>query len=524
MATRTPESSDQTTRKAHTVSDTIELVPVDAKPKMNNLDDKKIKEAFLNELAQFSSSSYTADDGVAYHKEPKNKISLPEGMTPEKGAQALIEVATANAEKQNFTHTFKFRPWDGAFALQKVLHKFFGTTGRGKPIQTMFGPIPPQTIEIEVGVGPNGKIETAQIPWGHIDIAFFDGHMELGTQRDEEYGLLFSLTVNCPKKYAAAIHGFFNLIENELETNSIYKGKSIKGTDQPRFINVKSNPTIVYNEDVTRALTNTVWGVIANAELLKSDNRRVNNRVLLHGPFGTGKSECGMLTAQVANEFGWTFIQFKSGQSTLEDLESTIATAKLMSPCVVFIEDIDIYASKEGANAQTRITNLFDGIGSKGDEVMIVMTSNRAADFSKGMLRAGRVDRMIEIGPLDRNSTEELIRRVIGKDRLDPNTDYDKVWKALEGFEPAFVRQTFDQAATAALIRTQSKDYMLTTEDFVGAAELLRPQHELHTSKADRANEVTVDTMFRKAMAEVFTDNLQLTWQGDEIEVVLVEQ
>lgn len=499
-------------------NETIELVPVDAKASMNNLDDKKIKEQFLNALAQFSSSSYTADDGVAYHKEPKNKISLPEGMTPEKGAQALIEVATANAEKQNFVHSFRFRPWDGAFALQKVLHKFFGTTGRGKPIQTMFGPIPPQTIEIEVGVRDNGTIETAQIPWGHIDFAYFDGHMELGTTEDEDYGVLFQLVVNCPKKYAGAIHGFFNLIESELQEHSIYKGKSIRGTDRPRFMSIKPNPTIVYNDDVTRALVNTVWGVIENAELLQSDNRRVNNRVLLHGPYGTGKSECGTLTAKVANSFGWTFIQFKSGQSTIEDLEQTVATAKLMAPCVIFIEDIDIYASKEGANAQTRITNLFDGIGSKGDQVMIVMTSNRAADFSKGMLRAGRVDRMIEIGSLDRDATEELIKRVIGPKRLEKDIDYDRVWEAMTGFEPAFVRQTFDQAATAALIRTKSKDYVLATEDLVGAAELLRPQHDLHSNKEElRTREFTIDKLLRREIVKVFREDLTVSLDGEQL-------
>lgn len=516
------ETKYATNKKGTLVSETTELTPVDQSKKMANLDDKKIKEQFLTALAEFSSSSYTADDGVAYHKEPKNKISLPEGMTPEKGAQALIEVATANAEKQDFVHVFRARPWDGAYALQRVLHKFFGTTGRGKPIQTMFGKIPPRTIEIEVGVGENGKIETAQIPWGHIDFAYFDGHMELGSSRDEDYGVLFSLTVNCPKKYAAAIHGFFNLIEDYLENNSIFKGKAIKGTDNPRFINVKTNPTIVYNTEVDRALRNTVWGIIENAELLKSDNRRVNTRVLLHGPYGTGKSECGMLTAKVANSYGWTFIQFKSGQSSLDELESTIATAKLLSPAVVFIEDIDIYASQEGANAQTRITNLFDGIGSKGDEVMIVMTSNRAADFSKGMLRAGRVDRMIEIGALDRDATQELIKRVIGEKRLAKDIDYDKVWQSMEGFEPAFVRQTFDQAAVAALIRTKSREYVLATEDLVGAAELLRPQHDLHRDKEERSKVVTIDTLVRREFARTLQEDLQLTWNGDEIDVSLV--
>ena len=171
----------------------------------------------------------------------------------------------------------------------------------------------------------------------------------------------------------------------------------------------------------------------------------------------------------------------------------------------MFIEDIDVYAGQENEQYQTRLSNLFDGVGSKGDQVMLVMTSNKAANFSKGMLRAGRVDRMIEVGPLDRDATEEMIRRVIGVERLDKRIDFDQVHEALQGFEPAFVRSTFDQAAEAAIIRTKSLTYTLGTEDFVGAAVLLRPQHEMHTNKGE-PKKTTFDTAMRDLVRESVRD------------------
>lgn len=464
--------------------------------------DAKVKEKLLDTLAKIGDGTFSADQGIAYHTDPKNKISLPEGMTPSKGAAVLNDVAAALAQTEVFTRIFRYRPFDGAHAVTQVMSRLFGTTGRGVPIRTMFGSIPPQQIEIEVG--PH---ETTQVPWGHIKFEHFDGTLMLGANEDPEYGPLFQLQLECPKIHGSAVTGFFKLIEDELEKNSIYKGKSIrekKGApgDGLTFMDLQPNPTIVYNDDVYAKLRNTVWGVIENADLFRRDKRKINKRSLLHGPYGTGKSEAGVMTAGIANANGWTFIQFHSGKGTLDDLESTINTARLYQPAVVFVEDVDVYAGKEDESYQTRLSNLFDGVGSKSDQVMLVMTSNKTASFSKAMLRAGRVDAMIEVGPLDKNATEKMIRLVIGDDRLDTTIDFEAIHAAMDDYEPAFVRLTFDQAAEAAIIRNRSLDYVLGTQDFVDAANLLRPQHQLHRDKSDAASIVTFDTVFRKAVQE----------------------
>jgi hypothetical protein len=341
--------------------------------------------------------------------------------------------------------------------------------------------------------------------------------------------MLFELSISCPKRYGASVAGFFKMIQRELEEHSIYKGKSVRtsksadGIDEIRFIGTAQDQTIVYNDDVMGALENTVWGVIRNADILAADNRKVNNRVLLHGPYGTGKSECGKITGSVANANGWTFFKFESNKGTLDDLDRTIATARLYQPSVVMIEDIDTYASNEDPQYQSRLSNMFDGLGSKEDKVMLLMTSNRAAEFSKGMLRAGRIDRMIEIGALDEAATEEMIRRVVGKDRLEDNVDFKQVHVALEGFEPAFVRQTFDQAATAALIRSAdsgAKDprkFKLGTDDFVNAANILRPQHDMHRDKSDERSRDTLAGVFKDTIVDALSHHTtgQVKVQGD---------
>jgi len=479
---------------------TQKLVP---KPSSNGQESpEEQRQKMLEMMAEFGDSVLTVDNSVAFHVEPKNKVSLPDGMPKEKGAAILIESARGDAEMQTFSRSFRYRPWDGAYALHKVLLETFGTSGRGrKTFSFMEGVKYPEAKTVEIGIKDDGHPITAQIPWGEIDFEFFEGHLTLGAVEDEDYGQLFHLSVHAPKRLAASIYGFFAMVELYLDEHSIYKGKAITGTDNPRFLHVKRNHTIVYNDDVSGMMTDTVWGVMANADLLKSDKtpRRVNTRVVLEGPYGTGKSEFGMITAEVAQGFGWTFIEYRIGDHpNVADLQKTLMTAKLLQPAVVFIEDINIYAGRESEADQTKLTNMIDGLGSKGSDIMIVMTSNHAEEFSEAMLRDGRIDALIHVGLLDRPSTEKMIRRVVGEERLDPELDYDRVWEALADFEPAFVRGTFEQACTSAIIRTSSLEYILTTSDLVRSANLKRPQWEmLHRNRKKR--EVTIEERITQA-------------------------
>lgn len=493
--------------------------------------DKQRNEGIREVLRQFAEGHPASDSIVAHHTTPRHKISIPEDMTTARAAKQLAQAATAEQEEKAFNKTFRYRPWDGAAALHRVMKKYFGTTGRGLAVHSFFGSTPPQEIEIEVAYQ-----ETISVPWGRIEFEPFEGYMDLGGMEDPEYGPLFHISVVAKKKYSAEVYGFFKMLEMELAEHSIYKGKAIRGNDEPKFLDLSVDPSVVYNEDVYASLDQSIWGVIREADLLRSLNVKTDPKVLLHGPYGTGKSEAGRMTARVAVEHGWTFISFNSGKSTLSDLEKTMQTARLLAPAVVFVEDVDIFASDEDSKAQSRMLEMFDGISSKNQEVMVLMTSNRPASFSKGMLRAGRINKMIEIGPLDRKATERLIR-LVNKDMLG-EVDFDAVWEATAGFEPAFIRQTFDDARQAAAIRhatelraagtyteEAAKKFLLTTEDFVTAANVMRPQHHSHLEAKEQEKAPSLEQMIRNTLVSGLIEDLVLSNEkiGD-IESRLIEK
>lgn len=452
-------------------------------------------------LVELGGQSITEEQGIGYIEGTAIGLPLsPQPMTKAQGAR-LLTAAAANEEKKHvFERIFRFRPWDGANALQVTLKRIWGTAGEGATTYSFFGANPPQMLQIEVGVD-----KEISVPWGAIDFPLLDARLHLGISKDERYGELFQLQVEAPKKHRSAIEGLFVAIQETLKSESIYKGKAFVGVKKPTFFDPfrVDRKKVVYAEDVFIRLENTVWGVIRNANLLRAERLRINNKVLLHGPYGTGKSLALALTAQVATDHEFTFIQCHTGKDNLEEV---MQTAALYAPCVVGIEDIDVLAKAGDDEKNTRLLELFDGISVKNNEIMVVMTSNIGGELHKGMLRAGRVDATIEIGDLDEAGVEKLIKANIPGGKLDSKIDWGKVHESMRGYEPAFINETFTSAMKAAIIRTGKVTYTITTADLVAAATVLRPQHDLHRNAKAEQEGPTLDSMFKGYIAAEFDE------------------
>jgi transitional endoplasmic reticulum ATPase len=163
---------------------------------------------------------------------------------------------------------------------------------------------------------------------------------------------------------------------------------------------------------------------------------------------------------------------------------------------VVFIEDIDNETSTGDTEKVSRLLEALDGATSKGSEIMLVVTTNHLDRIHKGMLRPGRFDAVIEIAALDAAGVERLIKAVVGDRKLDPDTDYAQVAKAMAGFFPAFVREAVDRARTLAITR-HGRTYTLSTDELVAAAETLNAQLRAMEAATEGEPTPTLDATFR---------------------------
>lgn len=409
-------------------------------------------------------------DEVEFRTDGSPKIMLPYGMTYDKAFTVLERLRQESETPTTFERTFRYRPDDGAHATFWCMKKRWGMA-LGKPLETFFGTIPAETRTINIAFG-----ETMQVPWGRMEVPTLPGlQIHIAQIEDDELGPLFRLVAMGPKKFKDEMHGLFNDIQEYLQSNSIYRGKALIGAAKMEFMNVDIDRSkIVFSDDVEEMLDGAVWAPIRYADAFRRESIPLKRALLLHGPYGTGKSSAGLLTAQVAAQNGWTFLSAKPGRDKVEDV---LRTARLYEPAVVFVEDIDGEANDGDVTSVTRLLDAFDGITAKGGELMVVLTTNHLDRIHKGMLRPGRLDAIVEIAGLDRSGVERLIKAVVPEDKLSADCDYDKVYAAMDGFLPAFVRETITRAVSFAVARLKGEgNYVIDTPDLCHAAESLRPQ------------------------------------------------
>jgi transitional endoplasmic reticulum ATPase len=418
-------------------------------------------------------------------------------------------------QEQQFDYyrDFSYRPYDGAAAFQSALKKIFGNTGVGKSRWTFFGEIRPKMITVDAGVGT-----TMQVPWGEVTYSPLEATFQLGSTRDNEYGSIFRLSVTAPKKYAKHVQAVFDVIEAELRENSIYKGKAIDGADTPRFVDTtKVDPAkVVYSEDTLLQLDANLWSVLKYTAQLRALGQSINRKVLIEGPYGTGKSLAGVLTAQHAISHGFTFIMCRAG----DDLAQALNTAKLYAPAVVWFEDIDVVAADGTAKDISKLLDSLDSIGTKGLDVVSAFTTNHVEKIQKGVMRPGRIDAVIHIGKLDASGVRRLVESVIPGNTLE-DVDWDQVAAAYDEFLPAFVSEAATRAVRYSLARHGGQAGTLVTEDLVAAGVSLRPQLDLMDGAREGSGLPTADSVLKglvhDQVAQVLNTTTVVDGDGDQV-------
>lgn len=428
-------------------------------------------------------------------------------------AKFLLGIHEQEKKRFQFGRTFPYRPWDGAAAFNRALKRVFGTAGLGKTIPAgMFSPEqPPELRSIQVGVN-----KSEQVPWGLIEMPPIKATFSLGFGKDKEKGILFHVDVEAPRMYRTQIEGFFDVVQAELETGSIYRGKAFDGAGMPNFLDLSwlDNTPAIYSDEVMTQLAANVWTLIKHTDQVRAAGLPLKRAILLEGPYGTGKSLACALTARLAEENEWTFIQCRPGK---DDVFETLKTAELYAPAVVQFEDIDTIAADGDATQISRLLDAMDGIGNKGAGVVCIFTTNNVEKIQKAVMRPGRIDAVIHIGALDKNGVEALVRASIPADRLGKNIDWDAVYAAMQKFLPAFVKEACGRAVRYELARGNGKSGRIETPDIVAAAQGLQRQLDLMNGAHEGPKPLpTLDAQFRNLVRAGVDGTDVLDGDGDQ--------
>lgn len=436
------------------------------------------------------------------------QLVIPERMSLKEAGKQIAQKIEDEEQEYSITRVFDFLPWDGALATAETLKEVFGMTF-GRATYSMFGKNPPELRDIKIGPGAN---DTVQVPWGSLSVPAWgdDAAIFLHSTRDTFGTLVFALQVSCKRKARHEVEGLFKLIQDRLEEKSIYRGRAITASMEPEFIDLSTfDPSqVVYSQDTMRQLELHLWGPIRYRKAFEGRDQRSKRVTMLHGTFGTGKTLAALKTAVECEQVGLnggqppTFIMCRPG---LDNWRYALSLARLYGDSVIFIEDADLLIEDNDPSKMSALLEEFDGALKKGLDVKLVLTTNYIEKIPKGMLRPGRMDAVIEIGTMDEAGVQRLLTRLVG-DKLADDIDFAAIYQSVEGLTPAFVREVLDRAVAANIVNSGGEvTGVFSTQDFVDAANSLRPQLELMNDAPEAQRRPTLDTAFEQAITSAVT-------------------
>jgi len=131
-------------------------------------------------------------------------------------------------------------------------------------------------------------------------------------------------------------------------------------------------------------------------------------------------------------------------------------------------------ASSEGTSTGshegvlTSLLNEMDGI-QELTGVTVVAATNRPDVLDSALMRPGRLDRILYVGPPDRPGREEILRIRTRRMAVDPSVDLSELASLTDGCSGAEIASVCQDAALLTMQRDMDSPYV-TAADFVTAA------------------------------------------------------
>lgn len=200
--------------------------------------------------------------------------------------------------------------------------------------------------------------------------------------------------------------------------------------------------------EIKRQLHNAVERPLKYADRMRKLGLAPKKGVLLYGPPGCSKT---LLVRALATEAGVNFLAVKGAELiSMYVGESERATrevfrkARAASPSIIFFDEIDAIASRgrsgSDLNVLTTLLNEMDGFEELRN-VLVVAATNKPQNIDPALMRPGRFDNVVYIGPPDFEARKEIFQKrleMIGYERrVGLDEDIAEFVNSTDGFSGA---------------------------------------------------------------------------------------
>ena len=221
--------------------------------------------------------------------------------------------------------------------------------------------------------------------------------------------------------------------------------------------------TDVAGEDEAKENLTEIVEYLHDPDKYKEIGASMPKGILLVGPPGTGKT---LLAKAVAGEAGVPFFSISGsdfvemfvgvGASRVRDL---FEEGKKHAPCIIFIDEIDAVARRRGTGMggghderEQTLNQLLvemDGFG-VNEGIIVMAATNRVDILDPAILRPGRFDRRVVVGPPDVMGREEILKVHAKNKPLAEDVDLKQIAQTTAGFTGAELENLLNEAAIMA--------------------------------------------------------------------------
>lgn len=417
-------------------------------------------------------------------------------------------------------------PFEGAYGLFRVLTDKFGWAN-GVPTPGFFGPTPPAMLAVPVGPG-----KVVNVPWGRFALPNIDGYLQSGVEMDDLGVTRFVIRGQVKRKFEKAINEIVEAVREHVRHHSIYKGKAFRvrlyddhgerlEMPEPKFLDLdkRVRDELILPERTDISVKTNIFTIIERTAEAVALGIPLKRGVLLAGQFGTGKTMIARATAETAVDNGWTYVEVEKVIEFADVAKLAMQYGDKDAGVVLFCEDIDrIMRGDNRSVGIDEILNVIDGVESKGSAMMVVLTTNELENITAAMLRPGRLDAIIHVGPPDATAAERLARQY-GRGTIAADDTLSNSRELLAGKIPAVIRESVERSKLGALWRTERGQPVYVTDDALSFAVEEMAEHVALLTPAEpdkRSETVKAAEILAEAAREGALVNFPLRPTGND--------
>lgn len=230
-------------------------------------------------------------------------------------------------------------------------------------------------------------------------------------------------------------------------------------------------------KELKAQLQRDVIDLLRDPEKYKRYGITLPNGMLLYGPPGCGKT---FFAKKLAEEIGFNFImrtpsdlKSKFVNATQENIAAMFKEAEENAPTIIFIDEINELLPKRNSDAHemsrsavNEMLAQMDRTGERG--IFVIGATNLPDEIDEAMLRTGRLEKRIFVGPPDEEARKEMFEMYLAGRYTDFGIDYSRLAVLTNGYVSSDIRFIVDEAARLALSRNE-KITMLILEESIKA-------------------------------------------------------